>query len=313
VVVGLARGDDLTVKGYGASGTDRPLGPDTVMEIGSITKTFTGCLLAEMSLRGEVGLTDPIGRYLPGSTPRRGDREITLLDLATHTSRLPRNGRILRRQFRRDRHEPFAAFSVADLEAAVAGTRIRRGIGRKMAYSNLGFGLLGHILGLAVGRAYEDLVVARICRPLGLRDTTADVAGVNDRVAAGHRRGGRPAPPLRIPTLGGAGGLRSTAVDMLAYLRAHLHPDRTPVEDVLRLAIGPHRSFRRGTTAIGLGWLHLRRKDRTTVWHNGGTVGFGSFAAFDPDGDAAVVILSNSRYLLRSGRTAIGLLEALTG
>jgi serine-type D-Ala-D-Ala carboxypeptidase/endopeptidase len=312
VVVGLSHGDDLTVKGYGLSGTARPLGPDTVMEIGSITKTFTGALLAEMSLRGEVRLDDPIGRYLTGRTPRRGDREITLLDLATHTSRLPRSGRRLVRSSLRNRTEPFSAFTVADLDAVVARSRIRRGVGRKMSYSNLGFGLLGHILGLAAGRPYEDLVVDRICRPLGLRDTSAAMPGADPRAARGHRRGGRPAPPLRIPALGGAGALRSTAADMLAYLRAHLHPDQTPEGETFRLAIGPHRSVRRGRAAIGLAWLHLRRGGRTTVWHNGGTVGFGSFAAFDPDRDAAMVLLANSRYLLRSGRLAMRLLEALT-
>jgi CubicO group peptidase (beta-lactamase class C family) len=191
---------------------------------------------------------------------------------------------------------------------------IRRGLGQKMSYSNIGFGLLGHVLSLAGGKPYEELVVDRVCEPLGLKDTSANSPPPGDRRAArGHRRGGRPAPPLRIPTLGAAGALRSTVVDMVTHLRAHLHPERTPIPEVLRLAIGPHRSFRRGKAAIGLGWLYVRQKDRTIVWHNGGTVGFGSMAAFDPARDGAVVMLSNSRYLLRMGRAGIGLLAALTG
>lgn len=311
-MVGLSRDQDLWVKSYGPSGTARPLGPDTVMEIGSITKTFTGVLLADMTLRGEVRLDDPIGRYLPGETPRRGDRQITLLDLATHTSRLPRAGRILLRQHLRDREEPFAAYTVPDLYATVSSARIRKGLGTRMRYSNIGFGLLGHILGLVAGRPFEELVVERVCAPLGLKDTTGDVPTEEDvRAARGHRRGGRPAPPIRIPTLAGAGALRSTAVDMLAYLRAHLHPERTAIPGPILMAIGPHRTFRRGKVAVGLGWLHLRRKDRITILHDGGTVGFGALAAFEPERDAAIVMLSNSRYLLRTGRTALRLLEAL--
>jgi D-alanyl-D-alanine-carboxypeptidase/D-alanyl-D-alanine-endopeptidase len=107
--------------------------------------------------------------------------------------------------------------------------------------------------------------------------------------------------------------VRSTVVDMLAYLRAHLHPERTPIPEAIRMAIGPQRSFRRGKAAVGLGWLHVIQKDRTIVWHNGGTVGFGSMAAFDPGSDGAVVMLSNSRYLLRMGRAGIRLLAALAG
>jgi serine-type D-Ala-D-Ala carboxypeptidase/endopeptidase len=313
LVLGLSRGDEISVKTYGSSGTDRPLGADTILEIGSITKTFTGVLLADMATRHQVGLEDPIGRYLETETPRARDRQITLLDLATHTARLPRSGRTLIRQSLRNRKEPFTAFTTEDLYATVTRTGIRRGLGTKMSYSNIGFGLLGHVLSLAGGKPYEKLVVDRVCSPLGLKDTSADVPRPEDRRAArGHRRGARPAPPLRIPTLAGAGALRSTVVDMVTYLRAHLHPERTPIPEVLRLAIGPHRSFRRGKAAIGLGWLHVRQKDRTIVWHNGGTVGFGSMAAFDPAGDGALVMLSNSRYLLRMGRAGIGLLTALT-
>jgi serine-type D-Ala-D-Ala carboxypeptidase/endopeptidase len=100
---------------------------------------------------------------------------------------------------------------------------------------------------------------------------------------------------------------------MLAYLRAHLDPERTPLEGPLTAAVGPHREFRRGRLAVGLGWWHVRRGERTVVLHDGGTVGFGAFAAFAPGRDAAVVLLSNSRYLLRTGRVGLGLLEALIG
>ncbi|MBD0293160.1 MAG: beta-lactamase family protein [Jiangellaceae bacterium] len=314
VVVGLCKAGETAVKPYGSSGITRPLGPDTVMEIGSVSKTFTGVLLADMTLRGEVNLDDPISRFVPFAVPVGAAREMTLLDLATHTARLPRSGRTLVRQFLRDRQQPFAAFTERDLYASVAAARPKPGLGTRVAYSNLGFGLLGNILGRAAGRPYEELVVERVCRPLGLAETTAGLPSPDDpRVAVGHRTGARPVAPLRIPTLGGAGALRSTANDMVRYVCALLHPERTDVRDMLCMAVGPHRPVARQKAAVGLGWFHLHRGDRVVVWHNGGTVGFGSFVAFDPRRDAAVVLLSNSRYLLRSGRTALRLLDELAG
>jgi CubicO group peptidase (beta-lactamase class C family) len=98
---------------------------------------------------------------------------------------------------------------------------------------------------------------------------------------------------------------------MLTYLRAHLDPERTRLAEAVRLALGPHRTFKGGKVAVGLAWLHVRRGDPAFVWHNGGTVGFGSFAALDPARDAGVILLSNSRYLLRAGRLSVGLLRAL--
>jgi D-alanyl-D-alanine-carboxypeptidase/D-alanyl-D-alanine-endopeptidase len=208
------------VKAFGSSGTDRPLDPDTIMEIGSITMPFTGTLLAEMASRSEVALDDPIGRYLPIPTPRRGDREITLLDLATQTSRLPRSGWILIRQAFGNRREPFARYTTSDLYRQLSRARIRRGIGDRLRYSNVGFALLGHVLGLEAGSSYEELIVERVCRPLGLIDTGSDgILDAAERRARGHGRGGVAVPHLRAPAFAGAGILRSTARDMLRFLR----------------------------------------------------------------------------------------------
>jgi serine-type D-Ala-D-Ala carboxypeptidase/endopeptidase len=141
MVVALLRGDERRVRSYGtvAAGRPAPPGPDTVFEIGSVTKTFTALLLHEMAGRGEVALDDPIGRHLPPEvpTPTLGSRSITLLDLVTHTARLPNNGRTLIRQALRDQKHPFPRYSVEDLHGDVARARIRRRIGERVRYSNL--------------------------------------------------------------------------------------------------------------------------------------------------------------------------------
>ena len=147
----------------------RPVDGDTLFEIGSVTKVFTTLLLADMVRRGEVTLDDPVAKFLPPdvTVPERG-RAITLQDLATHTSGLPR----LPTNFApRDFTNPYADYSVAALPVPVrprADARRRRAI---LEYSNLGVGLLGHVLARRAGVDYEALVVARIAKPLGLMST----------------------------------------------------------------------------------------------------------------------------------------------
>ena len=149
----------------GAQGV--PLDGNTLFEIGSITKVFTASLLAEMAARGEVGLDDPVAKYLPPSVrvPSRNGKQITLLDLSTQTSGLPR----MPTNFSpKDELNPYADYSVDQLYAFLSGYELTRDIGSQYEYSNLGVGLLGHALALRAGKSYEALLVERILRPLGI-------------------------------------------------------------------------------------------------------------------------------------------------
>jgi serine-type D-Ala-D-Ala carboxypeptidase/endopeptidase len=316
LVVGTVVGEERSVWAIGTSGVPaRPsLDEDSAFEIGSVTKTFTALLLAESVARGEVGLTDPIGRFLPPDvpTPRRGDREITLLDLATHTARVPRIGRILLLRGLTELSNPYARFSEQDLYRAVANFRIRRGIGTKSRYSNLGFGLLGHVLARAAGTTYEDLLVERVCQPLGLDETRVRLTPeIQAKLVQGHARPGKPVPAWDLPTLAGAGALRSTAADLLLYIWAHLEPAGTPLAHALEEVQLPR--VRAGRMSIGLAWHLMSKEGRTVVWHNGGTGGFGSFVAFDRTTRSAVVVLANTRHSLRLDRAAMRLLDRLGG
>jgi serine-type D-Ala-D-Ala carboxypeptidase/endopeptidase len=242
-------------------------------------------------------------------TPKRAGREITLEDLATHTARLPLRGGTLIRQSLRNRTQPFADYSYADLYESVTRTGIRPGIGEKVRYSNLGFGLLGHILGLAGSKPYEELIAERVCRPLGLEDTSA--ATVGQRLTSGHTRKGRRVPPFEIDTLAGAGVLRSSARDMVRYLQAHLRPEATSLAEPLEGVQRAHRDIRKGKLAIGLAWMILEKDQRRTLWHNGGTMGFGAFAGFQRGTGLGLVVLYNSRYRLRIDRAAFKALDGL--
>ena len=168
------------------------------------------------------------------------------------------------------------------------------GTGR-VAYSNLGAGLLGLGLVAAAGASsYADLVRTRICTPLGMTDTTVIADADPERLDAGHRSRHRRVEHWTLTGLAGAGALLSSARDLLTFLTAQLEPCRTPLTEAITLSQQPRhhgRGFR-----IGLGWIMTSdRSGLGVAWHNGGTGGFRSFAGFRPDHQTAVVMLANGR------------------
>ncbi|MFH9425324.1 serine hydrolase domain-containing protein [Streptomyces sp. NPDC017529] len=307
VAVGLYRGGQrsFAVRGSTAFEGGVPVEPSTRFEIGSVTKTFTALLFAELAARGDAGHHDPAARFLPPGTrvPVRGT-EITLTHLATHTSGLPRlPPGLLRSGARRLLSNPYAAFTRADVLRALARTRPRCRPGTRVHYSNFGVGLLGHALcGASGGLPYEDLLACRVLRPLGLHDSGASPdppPGVTQVTGYWHRR---PRPPFGIPGLPGAGAVRASARDLLTLTEALLEPGtaavtgvpsaplRTALEDVVR----PRLVVPRGTARLALVWNIRPRPDGSHLYHHsGGTRGCTAFAGFSPRHDTALVALAN--------------------
>jgi serine-type D-Ala-D-Ala carboxypeptidase/endopeptidase len=268
-------------------------GPRTIFQIGSVTKVFTALLLADMAERGEVRLSDPAASYLPGGTG-----PVTLADLATHTSGLPRLPRNLLWSAWLHPRDPYAGYPAARFVRA-ARRALRAGSGGSpYLYSNFGYGLLGYLLGQAAGTAYQTLVTTRICGPLGLPDTTFAVPGPSrDRMAQGHQRG-RAVPDWHLGALAGAGALYSTAADLARFLQACLTPAATPLGPAIRATLTPRRPIPGGE--IGLAWHQARRADHRVIWHNGMTGGFSAMIAFDPARTLGVAALANSAGALPS-------------
>lgn len=298
LVVGVHLGQERAFLGRGRVGADRDRPPDrrTIFELGSITKTFTATALAVLAGEGLVALDEPVADLLPAGwhVPVRG-RPITLLDLATHTSGLPRlPPGLLRRSLLRSRDDPYAWLDDAELARSLRRVRLRAEPGRRPRYSNLGYGLLGRALAERAGTSYELLVRGRVCEPLGLVDTVVEVPEPElVRLADGHTRRGSPTPHWHLAALAGAGALRSTAEDALRFLEAQLAPPEGP----LGVAI---RATHEGRARVGpleqcLGWIARPLRDGgRLLWHDGGTGGFRSFAAFAPEHDLAVVALASS-------------------
>ena len=272
----------------------------TLFEIGSVTKAFTGTLLAAMHLRGEVGLSEPLTRLLaPAEGPAWRWRPPTLEELATHRSHLPNVPRSLAQDELRAalgllRREPWAGVTEDDYRRVVRATRPRRAPGGRMRYSSMGFGLLGDALAARAGMPWAQLIRERVCAPLGLADTVVEVpAEAASRLMQGRSGRGAPRPPLH-DWMPAAGSLRSSAADVLTFLEAAVAAPDGPLGAAFELALRPRARIGR-SAAIGLGWLILRRRDRPAVaWHNGGTWGFRSFAAVVPEESLAVVVLANT-------------------
>ncbi|MFD0383513.1 serine hydrolase domain-containing protein [Streptomyces stramineus] len=196
---------------------------DTRFETGSLTKTFTALLLAELVARREVRYHDPVARYLPRALP--GGPPVTLLHLATHTSGLPRQPRGCSRAPRGTAGSATPTLRTPRRpDGRAPRTRLHHRPGTRVRYSNFGVGLLGHALARAAGGSYPELLAERVLRPLGLADTDCDPGRPQ---APGHWHG-RPRPPWLIPALPAAGALRSSGRDMLTLLTALLAPERGP-------------------------------------------------------------------------------------
>ncbi len=295
IVTGLIHAGRTRVisAGKAGPGSARALDGDTAFEIGSATKVFTATLLADMIGRGEVRLEDPASNYIPSSVrvPSRNNRQITLLDLATHTSGLPRLPSNLNPK---DPSNPYADYSVEQLYAFLSGYELPRDIGAQFEYSNLGMGLLGHILSLKAGMSYESLVAKRILSPLQMKDTAITLSPeLRARMAQGHNSSGSAVANWDLPALAGAGALRSTTDDMLKFVSANLAA-AGPLATALHLTHESRRSIGTPDGSIGLAWLLRRGFGSEIVWHNGGTGGFHSFLGFDPKTGDGVVILHNS-------------------
>lgn len=294
IVVGIIEGDKTYYYSYGVKSLNgkEPVDERSVFEIGSITKTFTGIILADMVVKGKMKLDDPLQKYLPEgiTAPTRNGASINLTHLSNHTSSLPR----MPGNFNpANPANPFADYSEKLLYDFLKSYELPRDIGSQYEYSNYAVGLLGHIMASSQRMTYEALMIDIIAIPLGLQDTRITFTPtMKKNLAMGHHDGVQ-VENWDLTALAGAGAVRSTAVDMLKYVRANMGKGKSKLYPAMQLS---HKNSRAEGTSpmVGLGW-HLTAGDMSEIiWHNGGTGGYRSFAGFIKGGDKGVVVLTNS-------------------
>ena len=296
IVLGILEDDGSTRTisyGTGGPGT-RPLGAQSVFETGSVNKTFTATLLADLVAQGKVALEDPVAKYLPAEVrvPSLAGREITLLDLATHRSGLPKS---VDNHQPADPQSPYADFTMETIYAFLASHELRREPGAGFEYSNLGFQLLGHALGRAAGMSYSELHRQRILEPLGMTATGPTHEGETAGwITQGHRSGAAVTSLMGAEASLGAGSYLSTVEDLLLYLKANVGLPGSELEQAMKVAQEVRAAWGEGSGNIGLAWRSDTVQGRLIVEHGGNTAGFTSLIAFDPERRVGIVMLANT-------------------
>jgi CubicO group peptidase (beta-lactamase class C family) len=326
-VLGAIAKDAESLLRYGARrlGDSQPPDADTVFEIGSISKAFTGILLAERIESGELELDDRIAELLPeGWSLSDRAREITLRHCTTHTSgfpRLPANllgiSDLLSLAIGGD---PYRDYSEEEFRDALATVELQFEPGTKSVYSNFAVGLLGFVLATQNGSDYETLVTSKICEPLGMQRTViTNDDWHREHMPAKYRSTAKMGPvrlvlesdEWRFPNhLAGAGAIRSTGRDMMTFLKANMGVISTPIDEAIRRS---HQELFKecADRAIGMNWVRSFESSisQNIIWHNGGTGGFRTYLGFTEDRQFGVFVLSNTAASVDA--LAEGILKAL--
>lgn len=284
----IVSGGDARHFGVGRLGPEKGTGPDaaTSYQIGSISKAFTNLLLAEMVAAGTVEYETTVAELIGGDVEFANSAvgEITLLELATHTSGLPRLPPNLAID---DPADPYADYGEEELLAALAATRAGQPLGDSYAYSNFGAGLLGYLLGRAHGEGYRAAMVSLVLDPLGLSDSGFEA----HTEAAISYNGEEVVPAWRFDAMAAAGALWSTAADMARLARIQLGHEPLGLDydtDESRRAVASADAGH----SVSPVWHVAETPDGPVYWHNGSTVGYRSFFGFRPATDEAVVLLA---------------------
>jgi CubicO group peptidase (beta-lactamase class C family) len=265
---------------------------DTVYEIGSASKVFTGILLADAVVRGSVRLNQPVQDLLPeGVTmPVWKGRVITPADLSVHRSALPR---IAGNMPMSKRDDPYADYSSSLALAFLNTHKLRHSPGTKHEYSNLGTALLGYLIAEQAKVDYDDLLQQRISQPLGMSATRVRPdAAMKAHLTTPHVAVGQPTKVWDFSDMPGAGGILSSTHDMLLFAEANISPPDNMTGKAIELAWKKHRNRDSTGPAMGLGW-HFAGDD-TTRWHNGQTGGSHSMVMINRERGLAVVVLANT-------------------
>lgn len=295
IVAGVLDTSQRRIVTAGTAGKGRALNGDTVFAIASLTKLFTALLLADMTARGEVALEDPVNRYLPAGVrvPALKGRELRLVHLASYVSGLPGwppNMKGL------DPSRPFPAYREADLYAALNKSPLKTPPGSAYEYSNFGFGLLAHVLARRGGKSFEEMLVTRICKPLGMNSTriTPDAA-MRARLAPAHADIAEPVKPWVFPeTLQGAGALYSTANDMLNFLEGATGR-RNALTGPFRSLLKMRHPTDKPDVETASGWMISRTLGEEHAWKDGATAGYSAFAGYSLRSRDALVLLANGQ------------------
>ena len=297
LVIGVVKDDKVYIKGFGKKAKERNEAPDakTIFELASIGKTFTASAAQILADRGEISFDDAIDKYANGKFKLcEQAKDVTLRHLATHTSGFPSLPTNLEAKIS-DELNPYRDYRVEDLYDYLATCEGKSEIGT-FDYSNLGMGVLGHILETKTGKPYEQIVKDEITSKLGMENTTITLNEEQRKLLAqGYNAQGNPNPVWEDRVLTAAGSFLSNAEDMTKFIKANLDENQSDISNSL---LRTHEKQFNGETGLAWqipGWIEFfLAGSRDFVWHNGQAGGYSSFIAIDRARKCGLILLSNT-------------------
>lgn len=299
-------GDRVTRAYVCADGGDpaRRIGPDTAFEIGSVSKTMLGALVAKLIREGKASLDDPLADYLPaGSTvPQFEGQPIRLRHLVTHTSGLP----AIPAGVMYDPQNPYAKVDADVLLQALAKTRLTRAPGAQFEYSNFAAMLLSYAVARRSGEGFETLLRTRVFAPLGMQHAYIDHTPDGVRAVQGHLPNAQRTPAWTFgENLAGVGGVRATLDDMVRYVQGQMGAAPQPL--LASLQLSQQAVDTPAGAPMAIQWMRVKLRDTTWITHEGGTGGFSSFVAFEPQTRRGAIVLSDTALHSLGGLGGLGL------
>ncbi|KRA52185.1 hypothetical protein ASD77_10855 [Pseudoxanthomonas sp. Root65] len=268
------------------------IGPDSAFEIGSVSKTMTAALLADLIVQGKGSLDDPLSAWLPPGTtlPDYQGKPILLRHVVTHTSGLPA---LPSRMGAADMTDPYAKLDEAALLASLGDVTLTAAPGTTFEYSNFASMVLSYAVARRAATGMETLLKQRLFAPLGMRHAYVDDAPAGVRAAVGHTPNRQPASAWHFQAnLAGVGGVRATLDDMVRYVQGQLGAEKTTISPALQAS----QQKISDAPPMAMNWMLMPVGDRTVHVHEGGTGGFSSFVSFDKEKRRGVVILSDTTW-----------------
>lgn len=311
LIVGVTRNGERNVQGFRSPDSKYAPQPDgkTLYEIGSVTKVYTTSLLSILVKQGVVSLTDTIGQFYPQLTIKPEVAEITLFDLATHSSGLDGNGVVLAEKIKvavesgdKSTYTYYEDYNLEDLHAELEAAFLVRPRGSNWEYSRTGLSILGHILELATGKTYDELLQEHICKPLGLKDTVCTLSDEQQtRLIHGFSPEGEPSMEWHWGVMIGQGGIRATTDDMLAFLEANVADDDSQLTKDFQFTRATEVVWPEGEPTEpypvyrqALGWMNLDVAGNTITNHGGATYSYMAMSGFDAATKTGVSVMTSS-------------------
>jgi CubicO group peptidase (beta-lactamase class C family) len=293
--IGILKDGKTSFYNYGETkkGNRQMPSAKNLYEIGSVTKTFTGLLLAKAVIEKKISLNDPVNKYLPKdiSVIKFGNDTLKIIHLANHTSGLPPLPDNL--DLNNNLSNPYKNYDAAKLYAFLKTATLPQKPGVKFEYCNLGVGLLGTILEKVNKMPFEKIVTNFICAKAGMsatkqlltkKDSALFTQGYTETIDAQGQ--------WDFKALGAAGCLRSNAEDMLKYAVLNLDSKDVVFQKAIKLSHQP--TFEEKNQKVGLNWFIQNWGWGSILFHGGETGGYKSFLSINPKTKNAVVILSNT-------------------